>query len=382
MFNNYNATFKEIIPSSSFGIVGKRGDGNKTIITDDQMYSTNSGAHTHNHQHISHDYTLPCNNFSSAKPLHNNLYKKVFTKEVYEDPIIFDSVDRDFKIYKNPFSYRISLNPISGSREPYITEKFEDIRYIRLELCILPKFFKLIKTIEDQVGTIFTTIDAKIITTSTDAFINSLINTDEIVGADTITYVNITFTRSPTTTLLTDWSIEFILNGLNATLYSYTDNAGTIEYCSFAYDLTKNLTDERYIILNIDEIARINKHSTNDKIVKSFAVLYGDSINTNFCYKDSRDVIKTYSYSDLLKLDSLTISFCDANGRKLTVSNLNYDIDTPNTCVCTEDINGAEVTDYKCMCKYIRHPHYVNLQNHTLLKMGNVQPSIGKRIFC
>jgi hypothetical protein len=381
MNNIYNPNFKQdnmnFIPKNSFGIFG---DDGFTYLAPSELYNTNPDLNiTSNGKH---DHILPCNNYKKPKVRHNNIRDDVLSEEVFENPLFIDSIDRNKDVYKNPFSYKVTFNPNPDSIEPYINNVIENIRYIRLEVSILPRYYQLKKTTLDKSGNIFNTIDNKIQNTSTDSFIKALINTDETVGSDVITYVNIEYNRSESTSLLTNWTIEFILNGNTNILYSYTNIGGSTTYINYQYNTDMDLAQERYITMNIRELNNINDRSTNNNIMQSFAVLYRNDINNNFVQFTTKDVIKTWSYSDLQNINSLAITFRDSCGKLLIAPFLNYNIDTSNKCECEINQNGEIITNYKCVCNYIRHPHYLNLQNHTLLKIGILQPNISKKVFC
>jgi hypothetical protein len=387
MNNRYNPNFKQdnmnFIPKNSFGVLGNDGF---TYLAPSHLYDIspdlNITSETLIKPTITRDTKMHCNNYQKPIVKHNNIRDDVMSEEVFEDPLFIDSIDRNIQVFKNPFKFKVSFNPNSNSTAPYINEVIKNLRYIRLEIAILPRYYQLKKTTLSQTGSIFTTIDGKINSSSTDSYINSLIGTNETVGSDIITYVNIEYTRSESTSLLTNWTIEFILNGEISPLYSYTNNITSVIYINYQYNTDIDLAQERYIIMNIDELDNINDRATNNNIMKSFAVLYRDHVNNNFVQCNTKDVIKTWSYSNLKNIQSLTISFRDSHGKILTSPFLNYNINTSNECICGINNDGEVTIDYKCACSYIRHPYYLNLQNHTLLKIGLLQPNISKKVFC
>lgn len=381
MYNTYNQDFKNtnmnLIPKNSFSVLGD--DGNY-YLTPQNLHNVNSDLNiTDSHQKRN---GIPCNNYQKPHILHNNIKEDVMTEEVYEEPLYIDSIDRNSDVFKNPFNYRVIFNPTPDTVQPYVVEYIKNIRYLRLEVSILPRYYQLKKTTVAQSGDIFNIIDNKLTNSSTDSFIESLINTSETIGSDIITYVNIEYTRDPNTSLLTKWIIEFIINGNTEVLYSYTNDDSSVTYINYEYNTDIDLAQERYLTMNIEELNHINDRSTSNNIIKSFAVLYRDIISDKFVQFVTRDVIKTYPYADLQNIKKLSITFRDGCGRLLTPSLLNYNIDTDNKCICIIDNDGELITNYQCACNYIRHPHYTNLQNHTLIKLGLLHPNISKKVYC
>jgi len=103
--------------------------------------------------------------------LHNNIGDQILDEHVVEYRIYIDSLDRDIITYPDPFSFTVKFNPPSASRiqheepidyknkskgtkivetrfeglpAPHITKEFKNVKYIKLENVILPKFNKLI----------------------------------------------------------------------------------------------------------------------------------------------------------------------------------------------------------------------------------------------
>jgi hypothetical protein len=86
--------------------------------------------------------------------IHNNIGPNTLDEHIVEYRIMIDSIDRDIKTYKNPFSYVVKFNPASsssgvgpdgeytrydGSPAPHIGKQFTNIKYIKLENVILPQ---------------------------------------------------------------------------------------------------------------------------------------------------------------------------------------------------------------------------------------------------
>lgn len=103
------------------------------------------------------------------KLLHNNVGDVVLDEHVVEYRIIIDSLDRDIKVYPDPFSYIVKFNP-SGNQSiqneeyidynkkgkgtkivesrfdaapmPHILKEFKNVKYVKLENVILPQYSK------------------------------------------------------------------------------------------------------------------------------------------------------------------------------------------------------------------------------------------------
>lgn len=108
--------------------------------------------------------------------LHNNIGDNVLDEHVVEYRLIIDSIDRDIKIYPDPFSFVVRLNPLAksvvqsevnlkngntklietefpGEPAPFITKEFVNVKYVKLENVILPQFTKTKLKKTDEGGT-------------------------------------------------------------------------------------------------------------------------------------------------------------------------------------------------------------------------------------
>jgi hypothetical protein len=304
--------------------------------------------------------------YETPNLLYNNVSNDVVKNTEEHVYINIDSSDRDTSTYTNPFSYRVRFNPLDTDVEPYLVSArvFDNINSVKVVNGIIPKLYNLIKTTLTQSGTIFSYIDAKISVATTDDEISALLDETETVGSNTVTYANITSTRSTTSPyLLTGWTIEFIVDLDSSILYSYTYSDTTTIYVKYQYDTTKDLSDDRFLLLNIDELKDTNIDATNSDVAKSFAVLYPDTVYTDFYHIRTYGVLRHYKSDDLKKLSRLTVSFKDSFGTSLSVSYLNFDITTGRSCECTTS------TNYRCSCNYIRHPYFHKLQHSFVLKL-------------
>lgn len=305
--------------------------------------------------------------YDNPNLLFNNVSNDVVKKTVEHFYIHIDSSDRDITTYTNPFSYRVRLNPINTDAEPYLVSArtFENVNSVKINNGLIPRLYNLTKTNVTQSGTIFSYISGKVTISTTDDEIAGLLDTTDTVGSNTVTYANITSTRSTTSPyLLTEWTIEFILDLDTSVLYSYTYTNTTITYVKYQYDTTKDLSTGRFILMDITELKDANEYATNSDVAKSFAVLYPSDIYDNFYHIRTYGIQRNFKSDALKNLSRLTISFKDSFGSSLSVSNLNFDITTGRPCECTSS------TNYRCSCNYIRHPYYHNLQHSFVLKLS------------
>lgn len=72
--------------------------------------------------------------------LHNNVGDNVMNEDIVEYKLHIDSSDRDIESFKDPFSYIVTLNPTNNSKGPTIEKEFKNIKYIKLESIILPRY--------------------------------------------------------------------------------------------------------------------------------------------------------------------------------------------------------------------------------------------------
>ncbi|AYV79567.1 MAG: hypothetical protein Faunusvirus23_4 [Faunusvirus sp.] len=317
--------------------------------------------------------------------LDDNVEAAVMDKSIMEYPIIIDSVNRSLAQYPDPFNYKVTLRPNDKSTHPYIYRDFQNVKYVKLESALLPKQIHLSKTTIAADAIVYPIVSAKITVTMSDATVRAFINTTDTSGANSVTYVNITWTRDPITPFhILTYNIEAILNYNINTLYVFNYNNSVITYYTYSFNTLPmyDSSQNRYIVLNINEIRNINENSTSDTITKSFSTLYPTNLQTGgFVNFSSGEVEKTYKNSELANFKNFTISFVDSNGNNLSAINTNLTIDTPNTCVCGLNTDGTDNIIWRCCSNYIRHPFYTQMQNNILLKIGIYENSIEQNLF-
>lgn len=90
--------------------------------------------------------------------LHDNLNDNIKAERIKEYQITIDSIDRNINIYPDPFSFRLTMSPTSSSTiirdgnkkeiitsfdSPNINRNFRNVKYIKVDSVIMPKFYDL-----------------------------------------------------------------------------------------------------------------------------------------------------------------------------------------------------------------------------------------------
>jgi hypothetical protein len=274
------------------------------------------------------------NNFvNKGDIMHNNLKDILLNEEIREFSVMIDSKDRNYQIYPDPYSYEVRFNPRPKYKEkvngklvvheepaPVINENFENVRYVKLDSIILPYFNKITKT-------------------------KNLKNTEDNYSDDDSKENS---------------SEGWVVNSRRPT----TDNLYTV--LSIGNGGNNNYNDNNY-------------RSTNDVLSDSFAIIYYDSkINGSHYMGYTSNGIKIYPQDQLGKIDKMRINFLDPYGNNIRCSHLDKNIKSNCECNC-EDSDGDEDTD--CFIHNLFHPLNPIFQHHIQLKIGVVEPRLGKKIF-
>lgn len=78
--------------------------------------------------------------------LHDNLNDKIKFENIKEYQITIDSLDRDLTFYPDPYNFRLSMTGPFTS--PSINKSFRNVKYIKIDSLILPKYYDIKK--EDE----------------------------------------------------------------------------------------------------------------------------------------------------------------------------------------------------------------------------------------
>lgn len=85
------------------------------------------------------DVKYSCPNFKPPNTLHDNIMNPPTMEGMKEIPIYIDSKDRSIDVYPDPFSFKVSFNPIGNhTPQPHISEIIRNVKLIKLEYLTLP----------------------------------------------------------------------------------------------------------------------------------------------------------------------------------------------------------------------------------------------------
>jgi hypothetical protein len=328
------------------------------------------------------------NEFNKPNLIYNNISDKISVDILVEYVIMIESIDRDIEKFPNPLKYRIYFNPVAQTQDAYIYRTFENVKYIKLETAILPRKYSYFR---------------KDITSLTKDY-STLINTNWKIND------NFTLDISNNYTIIEDYienNIRYIKYGITKPLPETIDKVYELQYklqydasknIILQYDISKNifitlyefqlidlsLENEKFLLLNIDEIKDTNDMATNIEISNSFAILFPDYVNGDFFYTNTQGVDKIYRFSQLGNIKSLTINITDYEGKDFNTQSYKMFTDSHisknKKCICKVSNNGEIIRDYGCSCSYIRHPYYKKFQNTLLFKIGVIENDIDKSI--
>lgn len=271
---------------------------------------------------LNHDFS------NNQQLLHNNIFPNVLHEEIREYSILIDSKDRNFQVYRDPFSFRVTfkplpsqLDPITGIRHespaPVINDSMCNIRYIKLDNIILPKWY-CIKARKQKV---------------------------------------------------------------------LLENGARDEVVLWDVNKKKSLVKNNYIVMVVDELCSNSSNllSTNDLLSESFATIYFDqSINDTHYQGETTNGYKVFPIDKLYELKYLTFRFLNPYGEKIECGHLDKKILSNFDCKCDfdEDDFDTEWAHFeKPNCHIHNLCHCLNplFQLHINLRIGVYQPNLNKQ---
>jgi hypothetical protein len=312
------------------------------------------------------------NEFNKPKLIYNNISDKISVDILVEYVIIIESIDRDIEKYPNPFKYKIYFNPVAQTKDAYIYKTFENVKYIKLETAILPRKYSYFR---------------KDITSNT-TDVSTLINTNRKRN-DNFTFNTVNYT------IIEDYiidNIRYIKYGITKPLPELIDKVYELQYniitslfTLYEFQLINlSLEDEKFLLLNIDEIKDVNDMATNTEVSNAFSILFPDYVNGDFFYSNTQGVDKIYRFSQLGNIKSLSVNILDNEGKDFNTQSYKMFTDTHisknKKCICRPNSDGEIIRDYGCSCSYMRHPYYKKFQNTLLFKVGVIENDIDKSI--
>jgi len=355
-----------------------------------------------------HTPYTPLDKFDRSDVRFKNINEKKPQVDVLNEYIVnIDSADRNVTFYPNQFSIRILFNPtadaavmkdangnlLQSAANPdlKIEKGFENIKYLRLETATFPRYYNLkLSTATSATPSLGDaneqTILAAVITTINTnkansaynfrAYINSVGGSYSPPSGYTTQYVAYTWTSA------TNINAKFnVVNSSNVSIaYELAFNGTSAQTVSNRYivDTSKDLSTDRYIILDIDEITDNTQNSTNGK--NQYNYLFPDYITTNYFYGDNHYVDKIYKNTKLGVIKNLTITMSDSFGNLINGGTYMDTVNSTSDSSSTTDVQSV-TTVYNDSLTYIRHPYYRNFQLTLMFKIGCYETEIDKKIF-
>ena len=359
---------------------------------------------------MTHRPYTPLDKFDRSDVRFKNVNEKKPQVDVLNEYIVnIDSADRNTTYYPNQFKLKVLFNSTadasvwkdangnllpgksSESADLKIEKGFENIKYLRLETATFPRYYSLKFTtatsatpslgdVNEQtiLAAVITTVHTNRANSAYDfqAYINSVGGSYSPPSGYTTQYVSYTWTSA------TNIKAKFnVVNSSNVSIaYELVFNGTAAQTISNRYivDTTKDLSTDRYIMLNIDEITDNTQNSTSGK--NQYNYLYPDYITTNYFYGDNHYVDKIFKNTKLGIVKNLTITMSDSFGNLINGGTYMDTTNSTTDSVSTTDTQNVS-TVYNDSITYIRHPYYRNFQLTLMFKIGCYETEIDKKIF-
>ena len=367
-----------------------------------------------------HTPYTPLDKFNKSDVLFKNINESKPQIDVLNEYIVnIDSADRNFTVFPNPYKMRVLFNagsdfatttfdPKTGQRSSGIIDGanpdlkilryFENIKYLRLETASFPRYYALKQTLitfNTADGTPSNIVDAneKQIFQDANAQAVWLAQNSNIPDATHPNFYTWVTTYLP---VVAGWSLQYV----NYVYVSPTNTNAKIQIVNsnvtppitsayeilvtgaafttsnrYIFDTSKDLSTDRYLSLNIDEITDNTQNSTSGKNYYNY--LYPDYITTYYFYGDNHFVDKIYRNAKLGSIKNLTIQINDSFGNLIQGGQY---IDTTVTTTKTSQPSDNPLT-YNYPSNYIRHPLYQYAQLNLMFKIGCYETDIDKKIF-
>lgn len=104
----------------------------------------NAGLHNFNQAFQDNRPIIEKQNFANQNNLlHNNVGRNLMLESTQEYVIDIDSYNRTTTTYLDPFSYVVSFNPSIPAIAPYLHRTFKNVKYVRVDSVILPKYYAI-----------------------------------------------------------------------------------------------------------------------------------------------------------------------------------------------------------------------------------------------
>jgi hypothetical protein len=336
-----------------------------------------------------HTPYTPLDKFDKPNILFKNVNDKKTQVDVLNEFIVnIDSSDRNITYYPNPFKLRVLFNASSdASADLKILRSFENIKYFRLETATLPRYYTL-KLLDVSTTTAITDTNER---TIIDAVRLRIHTTKDATSAAFMAYIvgytpptnyqvqYVAYTYTSNTNINAKISIINPSNVSIAYELQYVGaNDSTFTTSRYIVDTTKDLSKDRYLMINLDEITDNTQNSTSGR--NQYNYLYPDYITDNYFYGDNHFVDKIFKNAKLGMVQNLTITMSDSFGNLIQGGKYMDIVDsTKDTASTTDTITSTTV--YNDSLTYIRHPYYRNFQLTLMFKVGCYETEIDKKIF-
>jgi len=336
-----------------------------------------------------HTPYTPLDKFDKPDIIFKNVNEKKTQVDVLNEYIInIDSSDRNITYYPNQFKLRVLFNASSDtSADLKILRSFENIKYLRLETATFPRYYSL-KFLDVSTTSAITDANEK---TIVDAIRSRIHVTKDATSAAFMAYIVgytpptnyqvqfVAYTYTSNTNINAKISIINPSNVSIAYELQYVGaNDSTFTTSRYIVDTTKDLSKDRYLMINLDEITDNTQNSTSGK--NQYNYLYPDYITDNYFYGDNHFVDKIFKNAKLGMIQNLTITMSDSFGNLIQGGKYIDKVDsTTNTTSTTDTITSTTV--YNDSLTYIRHPYYRNFQLTLMFKVGCYETEIDKKIF-
>jgi hypothetical protein len=261
----------------------------------------------------------------------NNINNKNINYNIIENTIIIDSKDTS---YNNSFNLNVYFNPCDINNLTISKINIKNIKYIEIVNILLP-IYNLIKT------EIFNNNELN-------QYINdniNILNINHIFDIDK--HIDNIYINN------NDWEINYSIL-INDNKYYYSIEKNNNIYKTFEYTkIFSNVYNDKIIYLKISQFDNHNLISSNDNINYLIPLCSNKIINNKKIYnKNIRSIIFKNSYLPII--NKLEIKFTDYNDNKLSINNLDKNI------------------NIKTSKSYVRHPNNDIWQTHIVLKVGIV----------
>ena len=278
--------------------------------------------------------------------LNNDSYKNHL--RIIKKTIQINGGNRNIKYYPNPFEFTTYLesNNIGTDNNnnnlytyPFIKNKLPGIKSINLRKIIIPNNYNIVKLhIQpfDPENNIIVNLQLLLNT-------NKLqLNSHHIINNNIYTVVSITNNK-----------LNLIKNYFTNKVYHFAINNNFIQYDVYYFILMYDNSANKQKIFNlcIKEFNDNFGYDTNNSNTITFKLL-PKSLKNKFLYADTRNIKKHFNNNNI-KTKKISISLLDNLNNKVKINNLDYDINTPDNCICCVD---NECKNFTCCCNYILHP--------------------------